>query len=54
MAAAAAARDPVAAREKLASKILFDQLLLDAARKPEAMEARGQRSIMSMFAANKN
>lgn len=51
VAAAAAARDPVAAREKLASKILFDQLLLDAARKPEAMEARGQRSIMSMFAA---
>jgi hypothetical protein len=43
------ARDPVAAREKLAEKALFAQALLDAARVPEAMEARGQKSIASFF-----
>ena len=43
------ARDPVAAREKLAEKALFSQALLDAAREPEAMEARGQKSIASFF-----
>jgi DNA polymerase elongation subunit (family B) len=43
------ARDPVAAREKLAETLLFEQVLLDAARKPEAMMAKGQRSIASMF-----
>jgi DNA polymerase elongation subunit (family B) len=43
------ARDPVAAREKLAEKALFAQALLDAAREPEAMEARGQKSIASFF-----
>jgi len=44
------ARDPVAAREKLAESLLFGKLLLDASRTAEAMEARGQRSIASMFA----
>jgi DNA polymerase elongation subunit (family B) len=44
------ARDPVAAREKLADSLLFEKVLLDAARKPEVMMAKGQRSIASMFA----
>ena len=43
------ARDPVAAREKLADSLLFEKVLLDAARKPERMMAKGQRSIASMF-----
>jgi DNA polymerase elongation subunit (family B) len=43
------ARDPVAAREKLAESLLFEKVLLDAARKPELMMAKGQRSIASMF-----
>ena len=47
--AAAKARDPVAAREKLAETLLFEQVLLDAARLPEAMAAKGQRSIASIF-----
>jgi len=51
VAAAAKARDPVAAREKLAESLLFGKLLLDASRTAEAMEARGQRSIASMFAS---
>ena len=44
------ARDVVAAREALAESLLFEKILLDAARRPEAMEARGQRSITSLFA----
>ena len=44
------ARDPVAARGKLAESLLFEKVLLDAARKPEVMMAKGQRSITSMFA----
>jgi DNA polymerase elongation subunit (family B) len=51
LAATAKARSVVKAREKLASDLLFQQVLLDAARKPEAMEAKGQKSIASMFAA---
>ena len=51
VAMAAKARDPVAAREKLAESLLFGKLLLDASRTAEAMEARGQRSIASMFAS---
>jgi DNA polymerase elongation subunit (family B) len=51
VASAAKARDPVAAREKLAESLLFGKLLLDASRTAEAMEARGQRSIASMFAS---
>lgn len=43
------ARDPVKAREKLASKALFDDALVKAARDPSAMEARGQKSIASFF-----
>jgi len=38
------ARDPVAAREKLAEELLFGQLL-----KADAMAVSGQRSIASMF-----
>ena len=43
------ARDPVAARESLAERLLFGTLLLDAARAPEAMKASGQHSIASFF-----
>jgi DNA polymerase elongation subunit (family B) len=43
------ARDPVAAREALAEKILFEKILYDAAHKPEVMEAKGQKSIASFF-----
>ena len=43
------AKDPVAAAEKLAESILFQKALLEAARDPTTMEARGQRSIASMF-----
>jgi DNA polymerase elongation subunit (family B) len=45
----AAAKD----REKYASSLLFDKVLLEAARTPAAMEAKGQRSIASMFVAKK-
>jgi DNA polymerase elongation subunit (family B) len=45
LAAIAKARDPVAAREALAESLLFEKLLLDASRTPEAMERRGQTSI---------
>lgn len=41
----AAAKD----REKYASSLLFDRVLLDATRRPEAMMARGQRSIATLF-----
>jgi DNA polymerase elongation subunit (family B) len=41
----AAAKD----REKYASSLLFDKVLLDAARAPETMMAKGQRSIACMF-----
>jgi DNA polymerase elongation subunit (family B) len=41
---------PVKEREKYASALLFDKVLIDAARRPEAMEARGQRSIAMLFA----
>ena len=43
------ARDPVAARESLAERLLFGTLLLDAARAPDAMKASGQHSIASFF-----
>jgi DNA polymerase elongation subunit (family B) len=36
-------------REKYASALLFDKVLMDAARRPEAMEAKGQRSIATLF-----
>jgi DNA polymerase elongation subunit (family B) len=48
--ACANAKDPVAAAEKLADTLLFQKVLLDAARNPATMEAKGQRSIASMFA----
>jgi len=51
LAGTAKARSVVKAREKLASDLLFQQVLVDAARRPEAMEAKGQKSIASMFAA---
>jgi DNA polymerase elongation subunit (family B) len=44
------AKDPVAAAEKLAETILFQRALVEASRDPSTMEARGQRSIASMFA----
>jgi DNA polymerase elongation subunit (family B) len=47
----AASGKVVKEREKYASSLLFDKVLLDAARAPEAMMAKGQRSIASMFAA---
>jgi DNA polymerase elongation subunit (family B) len=49
------ARTPkaVKAREKHAASLLFDKVLIAAARRPEAMEAKGQRSIASMFAVSK-
>jgi DNA polymerase elongation subunit (family B) len=49
--AADKAKKPVEAREKLANKVLFEPLLVDAARDPSAMEARGQKSIATMFGA---
>jgi len=42
-------KDPVAAREKLADSLLFQTILLNAARDPATMEAKGQRSIASLF-----
>ena len=45
--------NPVKEREKLAQSLLFDTLLIEASRTQDAMEARGQRSIASMFAAAK-
>jgi DNA polymerase elongation subunit (family B) len=47
--AAAKAKDPVAAREALAQSILFDTILTEAARTPEALALKGQKSIASMF-----
>jgi DNA polymerase elongation subunit (family B) len=41
---------PVKEREKLAESLLFEKVLLDAARRPEVMESRGQKSIAAMFA----
>jgi len=49
LAAAAHAKDPVAAREALAESLLFDKLLLDASRTPESMERRGQTSILKFI-----
>jgi DNA polymerase elongation subunit (family B) len=49
VAATKKARDPVAAREALAEKILFERILHDASHKPEVMEAKGQKSIASFF-----
>jgi DNA polymerase elongation subunit (family B) len=40
---------PVKEREKYASSLLFDKVLLEAARRPDAMAARGQRSIATLF-----
>lgn len=52
--AADKAKKPVEAREKLANKVLFEALLQEAARDPTAMEARGQKSIASMFGTSKS
>ena len=49
IAATVRAKDPVAAREALAESILFEKLLLDASRTPEALERTGQTSIMKFF-----
>ena len=49
LAATRTARDPVKAREKLAAQLLFDAALTKAAQAPEAMEARGQRSMATFF-----
>jgi len=49
VAATAKAKDPVAARETCAETALFAKVLQEAANAPEAMEAKGQRSIISMF-----
>lgn len=49
--AAQVSKKPVEAREKLANKVLFEPLLIEAARDPLVMEARGQRSIATMFGA---
>jgi DNA polymerase elongation subunit (family B) len=43
------ARDTVEAREKLASNLLFQTILIESARKPSNMEAKGQRSIASFL-----
>jgi len=43
------AKDPVAAREALAESILFSKILVDAARVPETMAAKGQVSIATFF-----
>ena len=51
IASAERAKDPVAAREKLAEELLFQRVLVEAARKPETMEAKGQKSIASFFKA---
>jgi DNA polymerase elongation subunit (family B) len=47
--AAEKAKKPVEAREKLAQRYLFEEELQKAAQDPTAMEARGQRSIATMF-----
>jgi len=49
IAAAAKAKDPVEARERLAEYHLFTKLLDAVSRTPDAMEARGQHSIAKMF-----
>ena len=49
IAAAAAAKDPVAARETLAETHLFTKILDAVSRTPQVMEARGQHSIAKMF-----
>jgi len=43
------AADPVAAREKLAYKYLFQTVLSADSQRPEVMAARGQMSIKAMF-----
>ena len=43
------AKDPVTAREKLADHLLFQTILLQASRDPKQMEAKGQRSIATLF-----
>jgi hypothetical protein len=45
----ARAKDVVKEREKLANTLLFDKVLTEAARRPEAMTAKGQHSIASLF-----
>jgi hypothetical protein len=49
IAATAKAKDPVVAREALAESLLFEKLLLDASRTPEALERKGQKSILSFL-----
>jgi len=39
----------MAAREALAESLLFEKLLLDASRTPDALERKGQTSIMKFF-----
>jgi DNA polymerase elongation subunit (family B) len=50
VAACKRAKKPVEAREKLAMKLLFDNVLQQAAQRPENMAKKGQHSIASMFA----
>jgi DNA polymerase elongation subunit (family B) len=47
--AASAKADPVKAKEALAEDWLFHSVMRDAARTPEAMKAKGQRSIATFF-----
>lgn len=47
--AANKAKDPVTARETCAEEALFKKVLVEAARTPATMAAKGQRSIISMF-----
>jgi DNA polymerase elongation subunit (family B) len=42
-------KDPVAAREACAEEALFNKVLIEAAREPAAMEAKGQRNLLSLF-----
>lgn len=44
------AKNPVESCEQLANNLLFESILLDFSREITTMEARGQRSIASMFA----
>ena len=43
------AKDPVAAREKLADVLLFQNILTEQLRDPAQMELKGQRSIATLF-----
>ena len=47
------AKDPVAAREALAEKLLFESVLLEASRAPATMKSSGQLSMATFFTAAK-